>query len=173
GVAAALLIACSSTTPSPQPSTAATAEPSLSTTPAVSAAPLRAVPAQAVLKRKWFTLPDRLFGGPGGIYAQFAADPTSLSPVARLRPSAREAPFLASTGPNFMAATIDLAGLEPRVYAVDVVEHLGAGIEAVVATTEIFVSQPEYVVWTLDFEGDAASDETMGKAAAIADALSL
>ena len=173
GVAAALLIACSSTTPSPQPSAVASAGPSLSTPPALSAAPLRAIPAQAVLKRKWFTLPDRLFGGPGGIYAQFAADPTSLSPVARLRPSGREAPFVASTGPNFMAATIDLGGLEPRVYAVDVVEHLGAGAEAVVATTEILVSQPEYIVWTLDFEGDAASDETMGNAAAIADALSV
>jgi hypothetical protein len=132
-----------------------------------------AIPAQAVVKRKWFTLPDGLFGGPGGIYAQFAADPTQLSPVARLRPSGRQAPFQASTGPNFMAATIELGGLAPGVYAVDVVEHLGVGVETVVATAEIFVSQPEYVVWTLDFEGDAAPAETMANAAAIADGLKI
>ena len=42
-------------------------------------------------------------------------------------------------------------------------EHLANGTESVVATTPIIVSEPEYVVWTLDFEGDAASDEAMGQ----------
>ena len=171
GLVAALLISCSSSVPSPEPRSSATAQPSVSTEPTASAAPVTAIPAQAVVKRKWFTLPDGLFGGPGGIYAQFAADPTRLSPLARLRPSGREAPFQASTGPNFMAATIELGGLAPGVYAVDVVEHLGGGVETVVATAEILVSQPEYVLWTLDFEGDAAPDETMANTAAIADGL--
>jgi len=56
----------------------------------------------------------------------------------------------------------------PGGYAIDVVERLAQG-ETVVATHEFVLSQPEYVVWTLDFEGDASSDQAMANTAAIAD----
>lgn len=131
------------------------------------------IPARAASKRLWFTLPDGLSAEPAGVYAQFDADPTTGSPVARLRPSGRVAPLLPSTGPNFYAAGFDLRGLPPGTYSADIVEHLANGTESVVATTPIIVSEPEYVVWTLDFEGDAASDEAMGHTAAIADGLNV
>jgi hypothetical protein len=50
----------------------------------------------------------------------------------------------------------------------EVVERLADG-EVVVATKEIVISEPEYVVWTLDFEGDASSDDALANTAAIAD----
>jgi hypothetical protein len=56
----------------------------------------------------------------------------------------------------------------PGGYAIDVVERLAQG-ETVVATHEFTLSQPEYIVWTLDFEGDAASDQAMANTAAIAE----
>jgi hypothetical protein len=40
-----------------------------------------------------------------------------------------------------------------------------------VAEARILVSMPEYVVWTLDFEGDASGDAEMANTAAIADGL--
>ncbi len=106
------------------------------------------------------------------MWAQFDADPTAGRPVARLRPGGREALLeRVATDPVFFGATFDARGLEAGRYAVDIVEHLASGADAVVATTEIVLSQPVYVVWTLDFEGDAAGDDEMANTAAIADGL--
>jgi hypothetical protein len=65
-------------------------------------------------------------------------------------------------------ASLDLQGVAAGGYAIDVVERLASG-EVVVATKEIVISEPEYVVWTLDFEGDASSDQAMANTADIAD----
>lgn len=43
--------------------------------------------------------------------------------------------------------------------------------EPLVGTARIRLSQPEFVVWTLDFEGDAASDAALANTGAIADGL--
>src|SRR6266480_2453178 len=51
---------------------------------------------------------------------------------------------------------------------IDIVEQLAGG-ETVVATHEFKLSAPEYVVWTLDFEGDASADSELANTAAIAD----
>jgi hypothetical protein len=67
---------------------------------------------------------------------------------------------------------MDLRGLAPGTYTADVVERV-SGNDLVVASTEFVLSQPEYVVWTLDFEGDASSDGAMANTAAIADGLSV
>lgn len=164
----AILASCSTPGAVASPSTSPGAPQAAS--PAPTAAGLAApIPAKTGLKRHWFTLPDGLTGEPAAIYAQFDADPSAGRPVARLRPSGREAPFQDSTGPNFLAATFDLHGLTPGTYAVDVVEHLASGSEAVVASTTIYISAPEYVVWTLDFEGDAATDDALANTAAILD----
>ena len=41
------------------------------------------------------------------------------------------------------------------------------GSDRVVATSAVLVSQPVYVVWTLDFEGDAATDDALANTLAI------
>jgi hypothetical protein len=127
-----------------------------------------AISARLILKRGHYVLPDGLFRESAAVVAEFGADPTQGSPLARLRPGGRETAFLTTVAPNALGTTIDLAGLAPGTYSVDLIENV-RGEQTVVATTEISVSAPEYVVWTLDFEGDASSDEAMANTAAIAD----
>jgi hypothetical protein len=136
------------------------------------------VPVEALApQRRWYTVPDGLTVSGAAdraaiVLARFASDPGGGNPVARVQPSDKEFPFLGPTGgPNEAGATIQLAGLAPGVYSVEVVEHLAGDTEAVVGRTEFVLSQPEYVVWTLDFEGDEASDTTMAHTAAVADGL--
>ena len=148
------------TIPRPSPAAAVNATPGLPTAP---------IAAQAATKRTWFLIPDGLFGEPAGVSVRFDADPSAALPVIRLRGTGREAPLFHSTGPNFYGGSFDLRGVTAGRYLVDVVEHLAGG-ESVVASTEIIISAPEYVVWTLDFEGDAAGDAEMANTAAIADA---
>jgi hypothetical protein len=126
------------------------------------------ISARLILKRNHYVLPDGLFGEPAAVVAEFDADPTQGSPLARLRPGGREKAFLTTVAPNALGATIDLTGLLPGTYSIDLIENV-RGQPTVVATTEISVSAPEYVVWTLDFEGDASSDSALANTAAIAD----
>ncbi len=172
-VAATVIAGCTSpdvvVTPSASGAPSPLASPTRVAAPSGLAAP---VPARAIPRRRWFTLPDGLGAAANPtIDAEFDADVSADTPIARLRPSGREAPFASSTGPNLRSATVDVRGLAPGIYAVDVIEHLRSGAEAVVATTSIVLSEPVYVVWTLDFEGDAATDTALANAAAIADGL--
>jgi hypothetical protein len=129
------------------------------------------IPVHAIQSRRWFTLPEALTAEPATMQVEFDADPAASRPLARLVPSGREASLLPATRPNTFTASFDLKGLAPGRYRIDVVEHLGWGFESVAAATSFTVSQPEYLVWTLDFEGDAASAEAMANTAAIADGL--
>jgi hypothetical protein len=155
--------------------TACTPSASPSPVPAIASpttTPLDGLPtpisARLILKRNHYTLPDGLFAEPAAVVAEFQADPTKGSPLARLRPGGRETGFLATVAHNALGATIDLSSLAPGTYSIDLVENV-RGQPTVVATTEISVSAPEYVVWTLDFEGDASSDQALANTAAIAD----
>ena len=98
----------------------------------------------------------------------FYGDPSGTAPTLRLRPAGTEFTLRPTGETNVYGATLDLHGVAPGSYAIDVVERLADG-ELVVFTKEILVSEPEYVVWTLDFEGDASSDQAMANTAAIAD----
>ncbi len=76
-------------------------------------------------------------------------------------------------GPRGFVAfgTVPLGGLAPGEHRADVVVRLADGSDATVGSTTVLVSQPEYVVWTLDFEGDDATDARMANTAAVADGL--
>lgn len=158
-------LAMASCTPAASPSPAAPTSSASTTQPA--GLPT-AISARLILKRSHYVLPDGLFSEPAAVVAEFGADPTGGSPLARLRPGGREKAFLTTVAPNALGTTIDLAGLVPGTYSIDLIENV-RGQQTVVATTEISVSAPEYVVWTLDFEGDASSDQAMTNTAAIAD----
>src|SRR5207245_2714007 len=109
---------------------------------------------------------------PNEVLVQFSADPRAGRPSARLQPSGRDTPLGGATiGLNTFGAVIDLSGLAPGTYTVEIIERLAGGAEAVAGSTGFILSQPEYVVWTLDFEGDASGDAELANTAAIADGL--
>src|SRR4029077_665928 len=150
------------TTPSPTP-TSVSATPTATPRPAVAIAAEISGPSG-----RWFTVPDGLIDTPVGVVVTFAADPTAAAPVARLAPNGPEAALTRTTSVSSFSANLPLRDLAPGRYRVEILEHLAAS-NAVVASQEILLSAAEYVVWTLDFEGDASSDEAMANTAAIAD----
>jgi hypothetical protein len=121
-------------------------------------------------QRRWYTVPDPLSPSSAPVVVTFIQEPAATGPTVRLRPSGTEV-LLAPSGTGLQiewAASLDLHGVRPGTYTVEVVERIAGG-EVVVAAKEIIVTEPEYVVWTLDFEGDASSDQAMANTAAIAD----
>ena len=99
---------------------------------------------------------------------RFYGEAGALGPTLRLRPTGTNFALTPTGVANVYGATLDLHGASPGGYSLDVVEHLADG-EMVVFSKEIAISEPEYVVWTLDFEGDASSDQALTNTAAIAD----
>jgi hypothetical protein len=163
-----LIAACSpeTTTVSPSPIGAAT--------PVATAAPIDGLPrfvaADVRTSRRWHLLPDGLHQVPAEITADFAIDPRPGMP--RVRVAGRDTAMTVTTGGpgGFVAtATVSLVGLAPGEHRADVVVRLADGSDANAGSSTFLVSQPEYVVWTLDFEGDDASDAGMANTAAIAD----
>src|SRR5438876_9137150 len=158
------------TAPSPSPTVTATASPS----PGL-AAPVAT--SAVVMRHLWQLVPDGFIPSapepsPYQVLVQFVGDPRPGRPTARIQPGGREAPLAGpTTGPNFFGAVLDLTGLVPGGYAVEIVERLVGGREEIVGKTEFLLSQPEYVVWTLDFEGDASGDAELANTTAIADGL--
>ena len=65
------------------------------------------------------------------------------------------------------STSLGLSGVAPGEQTVDVLVRMKDGTDAVVATTTFMLSAPVYVVWTLDFEGDAATNETLDNTYAI------
>jgi hypothetical protein len=134
----------------------------------------RGVTAEVRSPRRWHLVPDGLQQEPATITADFAVDPRPGEP--RVRVAGRDAPMSTAPGASRGFTTtglVPLSGLAPGEYRADVVVRLADGGETVVGSTTFVVSQPEYVVWTLDFEGDDASDATMANTAAIADGLAV
>ena len=106
------------------------------------------------------------------ITADFAVDPRPGSP--RVRVEGRDAPMIFTAGgPRGFGAlgAVRLDGLSPGEHRAEVFVRLADGTDAMVGATTFLVSHPEYVVWTLDFEGDAAGDAEMANTAAIADVI--
>jgi hypothetical protein len=100
------------------------------------------------------------------------ADADAGSPRLRLRANGRVTALERSgVGAAFWRGTMPLDGVIPGEHELEAIVRLRDGRDVAVASTRFLVSAPEYVVWTLDFEGDAASDGTMANTAAIADAL--
>ncbi|MDP9245566.1 MAG: hypothetical protein M3O64_02835 [Chloroflexota bacterium] len=161
-----VLAACApqTTAPSPSPTPGPTASPTAS--PGL-AAP---VDATLALQHRWFTVPDALIHEDPVVTATFDADPTAGSPRLRLAPGGAEFPFTPSGG-TVWHAVIPVAGLAPRDYSAQLVERVRGGADVPLATVSFILSQPEYVVWTLDFEGDASGDAELANTAAIADGL--
>lgn len=91
-------------------------------------------------------------------------------PRARLRSTQETVPlaFVAApgAGPQW-SASVGLEGAPPGEQTVEFLVRMKDGTDAVVATTTFMLSAPVYLVWTLDFEGDAVTDEMMSNTFAI------
>ena len=161
-------VACAPQTIAPTASPAPTATASASPPAGLSAA----VPATVTTERHWYTVPDGL--GPQLVFvtATFDGDPTAGAPFIRIA-GGPEIPLAHKTGPWSTAAPLD--GLLPGPQTVTLYERIAGTPSAAqrIAETTFLLSQPEYVVWTLDFEGDASGDAELANTAAIADGLKI
>ena len=165
-VAASPSLSAAAASPSATPSPTGTRVPvasGLATAPRVIVGPMRV----------WYLLPDGLSGDTVHVSVAFPdGDPGAGSPRVRLRSNGRVVALERSRdNPPAWQAAIPLDGVIPGDQRLEVIVRLANGQDEVVAQRDFKASFAEYVVWTLDFEGDAASDETMGNTAAIADLL--
>jgi len=173
-----LTLAASCTTREPIPSTpTATATAAASATAAsassAAAAGLAAKPLTTFTgNRHWLTVADGLNSDGPIVIASFPGiDATPGRPRARLRATGRTIDLrretMGATEPPPVQPLAQWTGMVPLDGApigentVEALVRLTDGSDAIVGSWSFLLSQPEYVVWTLDFEGDAASNEMM------------
>jgi hypothetical protein len=165
-VLVAVLAACApqSAVPSGTAATSASASPTERV-----GIPATLLPAEVRSLRRWNAIPE-----PVQIVADFAADARAGAPRLRLD-SGPPAPMTFSAGGRGFAevGTISTSGVPPGEHRADVLVTLLDGTTAVAGSTAFLVTQPEYVAWTLDFEGDASGDTELANTAAIADGLKI
>jgi len=167
-----LLAACEPPRVAASPAPSSTA-PSPSATPAPSVRGLASAPHAIVGPvRAWYTVPDPAFREDLRVAVTFPdADPTAGAPLARLRSNGRVAELRREPSlPASWQAMLPLDGVIPGDQRVEIVVRLTSGEDAVVGSRDFKVSAPEYIVWTLDFEGDATSDATMANTEALSTA---
>jgi len=173
---AAVAIALSACAPgastvSPAPTSGATAAPTGSASGAVPEGLADRPAGKAAVARRWYTLQDGVFDEPAKVSITFPnVDAAPGRPRARLRSTGRTVD-LAPSGAAQWTGALPLDGATPGAQTVEFIIRLRDGTDAVIDAPTFMLSAPEYVVWTLDFEGDAAGDAEMANTAAIADAI--
>ena len=99
-------------------------------------------------------------------------DPAAGAPRARLRSNGRVVPLQRSADlPGSWQAEMPLDAVIPGDQRIEIVVRLTSGQDEAVAFRDFRASAAEYVVWTLDFEGDTAGAAELANTAAIADAM--
>ena len=157
--------------PSPSPSGAPAATPSPSATGL--AAPIAA---RVTTDRHWYLMPDGLDRPNVTVTAAFEGDASAGLPMVTVAGAQTR---LSQRAGNEWSATLQLdptipGGLAAGEVTVSVWERVAGRTEnALAGKTTILLSQPEYVVWTLDFEGDASGDAELANTAAIAEGLKI
>ena len=170
----ALLASCTSTPVASSPTPTATAVPSTTATRIPVASGLATAP-HAIFGpvRTWYTVPDGLIKDTVHVAVTFPdGDPSAGSPRARLRSNGRVVALQPT--PNVTGswqAEMALDGVVPGDQRIEILVRLVTGQDEVIAFRDFNASAPEYVVWTLDFEGDTAGDAELANTAAIADGL--
>lgn len=144
------------------------------TTPAATTALAALVPAKVEFTRRWHLVPSPLrvdFHDENvHLTVTFASDPSDGAPRARLRTTGQDIP-LERTGPLTYLGTLDPAAISPGEQPVDAFVLVRGQGYVVAGSGTFLLSQPQYVLWTLDFEGDASGDAELANTAAIADGL--
>ena len=126
---------------------------------------LDTVPTGTASTRRWYTMPDgfvtedQVFVG-----VRMGADAAPGEPRARLRATGASAPLTFMVAPTVgpqWSGSVGIRGVPPGEQTIDIVVRMRDGTDRVVTSTTFMLSQPIYVVWTLDFEGDAATNEAL------------
>jgi hypothetical protein len=131
----------------------------------------RPVGAKGVVARRWYTVADGLARDDARISITIPnVDAAPGRPRARLRSTGRTVD-LAPAGPTDWVGVLPLDSATVGEQTVEFIVRLRDGTDAVIDAPTFMLSAPEYVVWTLDFEGDAAGDPELANTAAIADGL--
>ena len=162
---ALVTVACSPQTVAPS------ASPARATPTQIPPAGLSAaVPGTVTTARHWYTIADGLAPELLTVRATFEGDPTAGAPFITVG-GGPEIPLAQKAGAWSTSAPLD--GLAPGPQTVTLYERLAGAppVATRIAQTSFLLSQPEYVVWTLDFEGDASGDAELANTAAIADGL--
>jgi hypothetical protein len=163
-------VATPSATPSsPSPTAPTTATAVASNTGTGTSSGLDTVPTATVIAgRRWYTVPDGLSQERAVVAVEMVPEAVAGQPRARLRATGETVPLelTVRAGPQW-AGSLSLAGVAAGEQLVDFLVRMRDGTDRVIATKSFLLSQPLYLVWTLDFEGDAASNETMDNAYAI------
>jgi hypothetical protein len=126
--------------------------------------------AVAVQGRRWYTVPDGLQQERARVAVSMPGEAAPGQPRARLRSTQETVPLAFVAAPSVGAqwsASVGLEGVAPGEQTVEFLVRMKDGTDAVVATTTFMLSAPVYLVWTLDFEGDAVTDEMLGNTFAI------
>jgi hypothetical protein len=180
---AVLLAGCTpqAVVPSPSPTATAVALASRTGSPGLAAL----IPARISADRRWYKMPDGLGQAMVTFSVVFDADPTAGHPYVNVvksaggRPEAAVVPLQPGTGNVWTASLPVDGGYTPGEQTARVFELVSrplanGGVSPEDAgSTSFLVTQPEYVVWTLDFEGDASGDAELANTAAIADGLKI
>ncbi len=170
-VFAAFLVSCTTPATTPSPSTVASAPAGVTSTASSGPAGLDRRPdAVAMQGRRWYTVPDGLQQERAAVFVRMSGDAAPGQPRARLRSTQETVPLAFVVAPRVgeqWSASVGLEGVAPGEQTVDFLVRMRDGTDAVVATTTFMLSAPIYLVWTLDFEGDDASDEALNNTFAI------
>ena len=168
---AVAVAACAPQTVVPSPSPTATPSPARGL-PAL-------IPARITTDRHWYTMPDGLEQTTVTFSVVFDADPTAGQPYVIVlksvggRPGADTAALQRRSGNEWTASLPLGVGYTPGEQTARVMEFRTELTTEVAGSTSFLVTQPEYVLWTLDFEGDASGDAELANTAAIADGLKI
>ncbi len=122
--------------------------------------------------RRWYTVPDGLFRDEVAVAIQFPGDATAGRPRARLVASGRITDLVAGANAQWVGA-VPLEGVSPGEQTIEYLVRLLDGADAVVGKTAFILSAPAYLVWTLDFEGDAATDVALANTEEISRSFSI
>jgi hypothetical protein len=120
--------------------------------------------ATAIAPRRWYTVPDGFQQERARVAVSMSGDAAAGQPRARLRSTQETIPMAFVVAPRVgeqWSATLGLEGVAPGEQTVEFLVRMKDGTDAVVATTTFMLSAPIYLVWTLDFEGDAVTDEML------------
>ena len=176
-VLAVVMAACS---PQAVPSSASpTVSSAVVATPSATRGLPALIPARITTDRRWYTMPDGLEQTTVTFSVFFDADPTAGQPYVIVlksiggRPGADTAALQRRSGNEWTASLPLGVGYTPGEQTARVMEFRTELTTEVAGSTSFLVTQPEYVVWTLDFEGDASGDAELANTAAIADGLKI
>jgi hypothetical protein len=165
-----VLVACAPQAIVPNPSSSPSQASPTTAPPTVQPGLAAPVQGRLAIDRRWYAMPDGLEQPHVQINATFEDDPSRGQPFASIEGQA-ETPLRRNGA--IWTGSVPLDGFAAGEHTIGIFEHIAPVSLYRVATATFLLTRPEYVVWTLDFEGDASGDAELTNTSAIADGLKI